>query len=274
MQVAEAAVAALGQKHALADLGQVGDDGLLVFLEDLGSHGHPQHDVVAILAGALPAHAGLAVLREEMLLIAKVDQRVQPLDRLGPDIAATPAVAAVRPAVFDELLAPETDAAPAARTRADMHLGKIEELHVTLSLAVAQAIVDFCRRLKRRAVRQSARDRRKVRASTVCDRARAVTSRRPVSTKPKRGKDPVRPVVAQKAACLDRHGGKHSEGMPEHDATGLGRIALPPGRSRQPVSKLPLETDKPDKTAIVADRPDPLPAPSTSAMKSSASVNP
>ena len=55
--------------------------------------------------------AGLAVLGEEVLLVAVVDQRVQPVDRLGPDVAALAAVAAVRAAELDELLAPEADAA-------------------------------------------------------------------------------------------------------------------------------------------------------------------
>ena len=76
--------------------GQVGDQRLAVLLEDLGADRDPQHHVVGALAGPLLAHAGLAVLREEMLLVAVVDQRVQPLDRLGPDVAALAAVAAVR----------------------------------------------------------------------------------------------------------------------------------------------------------------------------------
>jgi len=48
--------------------------------------------------------AGLGL---KVLLVAVVDQGVQPLHRLDPDIAAPAAVAAVRPAVFDELFAPE-----------------------------------------------------------------------------------------------------------------------------------------------------------------------
>ena len=110
MEVAEAAVAALGEENALADLGHVGEDGLLVLVEDFGADGHAEHDIVAVLAGALAAHAVLAVLGEEVLLVAKIDERVQPVDRLGPDIAAPPAVAAVGAAVFDELLAAEADA--------------------------------------------------------------------------------------------------------------------------------------------------------------------
>jgi hypothetical protein len=45
-------------------------------------------------------------LRLEMLLVAIVDQRVQPVDDLQPDVTATAAIAAVRPAELDELFAP------------------------------------------------------------------------------------------------------------------------------------------------------------------------
>ena len=67
-------------------------------------------------AAALAALAGLAVAGEEMLLVAIVDQGVQPLDRLGPDIAAPAPVPAIGAAVFDELLAPERHAAGPAAT--------------------------------------------------------------------------------------------------------------------------------------------------------------
>jgi hypothetical protein len=39
------------------------------------------------------------------------------------------AVAAIRPAEFDELLAPERHAARPAAARADVDFGKVEELH-------------------------------------------------------------------------------------------------------------------------------------------------
>ncbi len=39
MQVAEAAVAALGKAYPLTDLGQVGDQGFLVLVDDLGPTG-------------------------------------------------------------------------------------------------------------------------------------------------------------------------------------------------------------------------------------------
>ena len=119
MLVAEAAIAARGQPEALADLGQVADQRLVVFLEDLRAGRHLQHDVGALGAGAVAAHAVDAGLGLEMLLVAIVDQRVEPVDGLDPDVAAAAAVAAVRSAELDELLAPERDAAGAAVAGAD-----------------------------------------------------------------------------------------------------------------------------------------------------------
>ena len=84
---------------------------------------------MAARAGAVAARAARSARGPEMLGVAKVDQRVQPADRLGPDIAALAAVPAVGAAVGNELLAPETDSARAAGPRTDIDLGKIEEFH-------------------------------------------------------------------------------------------------------------------------------------------------
>ena len=69
------------------------------------------------------------LLRLEVLLVAVVDQRVEAVDRLDDHVAAAPAVAAVRAAELDELLAPERHAAVAAVAGADIDLGLVEELH-------------------------------------------------------------------------------------------------------------------------------------------------
>ena len=50
MRVAEAAVAAVRQHRALADLGEVGDQRLLVILENLRTERHLDHDSQAPLA--------------------------------------------------------------------------------------------------------------------------------------------------------------------------------------------------------------------------------
>jgi hypothetical protein len=64
-----------------------------------------------------------------MLGVAKIDKRIQAGHRLEDDIAALAAIAAVRAAIFDVLLAPERDRARAACARADEDLGLIEKVH-------------------------------------------------------------------------------------------------------------------------------------------------
>ena len=129
MRVAEAAVAALGQHDALAELGQVGDQRFFVFVVNLRADRHLEHDVAARGAVAVLALAGHAGLGLEMLLVAVVDQRVEAIDRLDDHVAAMPAVAAARAAELDELLAAERHAAVAAVAGADIDLGFVEEFH-------------------------------------------------------------------------------------------------------------------------------------------------
>src|SRR5262245_2564738 len=69
-----------------------------------------------------------------MLLVAVIDQCVKAIDRLGDNVAAVAAIAAVRTAEFDELLAPERDAAIAAVAGANVNLGLVEKLHCSTLL--------------------------------------------------------------------------------------------------------------------------------------------
>ena len=69
------------------------------------------------------------VLALEVLLIAEVDQGVQTVHGLEPDVAAAAAVAAVGAAELDELLAPERDARRRRRRRAEEDLALVEEFH-------------------------------------------------------------------------------------------------------------------------------------------------
>ena len=129
--VAEAAIAAGGKSIALPDLGQVTDQRLVVVLVDLRAGRDLQRHVGALGAGHVAAHAVHAGLGLEMLLVAVVDQRVQAVDRLDPDVAAAPAVAAVRPAELDEFLAAERHRASAAVAGAYVDFRLVEEFHAT-----------------------------------------------------------------------------------------------------------------------------------------------
>src|SRR5690606_7586676 len=97
-----------------ADLGEVGDQSFLVLIEDLGAGRHFERDVGASRAGAVRALAVIAPLGLEVLLVAIVDQRVQPVDAFRPYIAAAAAIAAVGAAELDEFLAAKAHRAGAA----------------------------------------------------------------------------------------------------------------------------------------------------------------
>src|SRR4029077_11261025 len=92
-----------------------------------------------------------------MLLVAIVDQRVEAVDGGDDHVAAAAAIAAVRPAELDELLAPERHAAVAAVARADIDLGLIKKFHDASDKAYASA-------------RQSAGLRRMARNSSLASR--------------------------------------------------------------------------------------------------------
>ena len=128
-RIAEAAIAAARERRALPDRGEIGEQRLAVLLVDLRAGRHLEQEVGAAGAMAILAHAAAAVLGGVMLLVAVVDQRVEPFDRLRDDVAALAAIAAVRPAVLDEFLAAERHAAVAAVARADIDLGFVEEFH-------------------------------------------------------------------------------------------------------------------------------------------------
>jgi hypothetical protein len=99
------------QDKALARLGQIGDQRLTVLIKNLRAGRHHQHNIVALGACAILAHAMAALLGLEMLLIAVVEERVEIGDALHDDIAVPGAVTAVRTAELDELLAAKTDGA-------------------------------------------------------------------------------------------------------------------------------------------------------------------
>src|SRR5437868_11283173 len=131
MCIAEAAIAAGEQDHGLADLGEVGDQRLVVVLEDLRADGHAQHHVLAFGAVAVLAHAVGASRGLEVLLVAVVDERVEPIDALDHDVAAASAIAAIGPAELDEFFAQEADGPGAAVARSHIDLGLVEEFHAT-----------------------------------------------------------------------------------------------------------------------------------------------
>src|SRR5450755_443269 len=105
MEVAEAAVTALGDHHALARLSEVREHRAALLIEDLRSDRHFENRVGAVASGPVAAHPVHAGLGLEVLLVAKVDERVEAIGAFDHDIAAAPPVPAVRAAELDEFLA-------------------------------------------------------------------------------------------------------------------------------------------------------------------------
>ena len=115
--------AAFEQHYALADLGEIGEQFLALLVEHLGSDRDFDHQVLGAGPGAVLAHAMATALGPEVLGVTEIDQRIEARHRDHPHVAALAAVPAVRPAVLDELLAPEADRARPAGARAEMNLG-------------------------------------------------------------------------------------------------------------------------------------------------------
>src|SRR5262245_61637470 len=146
MRIAEATIAALGDRGTLTHFGEIGDERLAVFFVDLGTDRHFENDILAIGAGAVLAHAIAAALRLEMLLVAVIDQRIEAIDGFDHHVAASPAIAAVRAAEFDEFLAPERHAAVAASAGRYVDLGFIEEFHLPVMPGLVPGIHVSARR--------------------------------------------------------------------------------------------------------------------------------
>ena len=129
MAIAEAAIAAAGEAHALPDFRQIGKQDLAVLIENLGAGRHFQNRIGALAARPVLAHAVHPGGRLEMLLVAVIDQSIEAGNAFGDDIAAAAAVAAIRATEFNEFLAPERQASGATVARTNINPGSIEKFH-------------------------------------------------------------------------------------------------------------------------------------------------
>src|SRR5690606_20008221 len=103
--------------------------GVLILRQHDRARRHLDDAVFAPCPRTVAPHAVDAALGLEVLLVAVIDQRVEIGHAFDDHIATATAVAAVRPTEFDELLAPEAQAAVAAITGFDIDLGEVEKLH-------------------------------------------------------------------------------------------------------------------------------------------------
>ena len=134
MQIPEPAVTPVGQDDLLPGFNQVGDYRLFVLRQDLRADWQLQGRRLTACTSPLLAHAGVAVLRFEMLLVAEIYEGVQMVDRFRDDIAATPTVTTVRTAELDIFLAPNRDAPRPAVAALDIDLRFVEKFHRPLPL--------------------------------------------------------------------------------------------------------------------------------------------
>ena len=107
-------MAAFQHHDHLTFFGQVGQHHAVFLIKNLGAHGYFQINIGPGGPGAVAAHAMTTAPGLEMLLVAIVDQGIQPAHGLYQYMAAAPAVAAVRSAEFHAFLTPKTQAAIAA----------------------------------------------------------------------------------------------------------------------------------------------------------------
>ena len=128
-RVAAAALPAFRDEQLVAVARQIAELLAGVEIVHLGALGHLDVEIGAGLAGHVLARAAAAALGAKPPLHAEVRERVDALARDEIDAAAVAAVAAVRAAARDELLAPKAHAAAAAGTGLDANVGFIDEFH-------------------------------------------------------------------------------------------------------------------------------------------------
>src|SRR5688500_16999080 len=132
MVVAEAAISAAGNAHAIAQFGQVGDQSLIVGFINFRAGWNLQNNVFRIGPGAQTAHAVARGPDLEMLLVAVVDQGVEAVHRFHPHVTALAAITAVRTAHFNEFFAPERYGTGPAITRAHIDFCFVKKFHGAL----------------------------------------------------------------------------------------------------------------------------------------------
>ena len=137
MQITEPTVATLCQHHLLPGLGQVHDNRLLVLGQNLRADRQFQGFRLTAGTCSLLTHARVTILRLEMLLVAKIDKRIQMINHFYDHISAAAAIPAVRSAKFDILLAAERHAASTTIAALNINLCFVEKFHCSLPIGTS-----------------------------------------------------------------------------------------------------------------------------------------
>ena len=137
MGITMPAIAATQQYQLLTFSCQVRQQRLVIFGKDLCSNRQLDDSCLSSSTGHVLAHTRAPVFGLDVLPVAKIDQGVETTSRNHRDIAATTAIAAIRPTELDILFAPERNAAIAAIAALQIDLGLIEKLHLIRRRLVA-----------------------------------------------------------------------------------------------------------------------------------------
>ena len=129
MDVAQAAFAAARQAHALAVVGEVGQDFFGVGVADQRAHRHAQFDVVGTGAIAVGAVAFLAVFGLVAFHKTVFHQGVDVFVGHGKHAAAFAAVAAIGAAARNKFFAAETHGTIAAASGDHFDFGFVNKFH-------------------------------------------------------------------------------------------------------------------------------------------------
>ncbi len=127
MPVAASAFAAAGDDHAFFRRIEIGQEQLMIRVENQSAGRDVNDQIVAAESGHFFAHAGLAAFGLPMMPAGEIEQGI--LIRIGDenDAAAVAAVAAVGAALGDVFLAPEGDASVPAVAGFNLNDGFIDE---------------------------------------------------------------------------------------------------------------------------------------------------
>src|ERR1700726_4646639 len=129
MDIAPAALAALGQQHDLLVFGQVRDMFAGIVIDDQRAHRHAQENIVCAFTVAIRAAAVFTVARLVQFGKTIIDQRIDITIGDRPDGAAFAAVATVWTAERPEFFAAKTRNTVAAVTSDDFDLCFVYKLH-------------------------------------------------------------------------------------------------------------------------------------------------
>jgi len=110
---------------------QVNNQRFIVFFKNLCADWYLQDDIFTGCTITVASHPVIAGFTLEMLLVAIVNQRVQPLNRFDPYITALASVTSIWATKSNVFFTTERNSARSPISRSDIHSSLIEKLHMS-----------------------------------------------------------------------------------------------------------------------------------------------